>query len=97
MSKISNSKRFTNYTNRSKTFQEGKSKHVRHEHLAPLMLFSAAARSHVHASAGCLPHEQVALAAQTQVSPSVRPQQVVGLVMFSKARPLDGKTCCAGE
>lgn len=44
-------------------------------------MFSCAFLSHVQCMADCLPHEQVALAAQTQLSE--RPQQVVGLTIVA--------------
>ena len=53
-------------------------KDIRHEHLAPSTLFSVVAFEHVQERAGCLPQEQVAFVAQTQVLSEERLQQVEG-------------------
>jgi hypothetical protein len=53
---------------------------ILHEHLAPMTLFSTGAFSQLQFMAACLPHEQVASAAQAQ-PPELRPQQVDGRVV----------------
>ena len=52
-------------------------KYARQLHRGPATLFSVPALSQVQCRAPCLPHEQVALEAQTQASPE-RPQHVDG-------------------
>lgn len=53
---------------------------ARQEHRAPATVFSVVELAHVHWSADCWPHEQVALEAQRQESE--RLQQVGGLVIL---------------
>ena len=57
----------------------GNGEALRHEHRGPARTFSVAAFSQVHFNAVCLPQEQRACDAQTQLL-SERPQQVVGTV-----------------
>ena len=57
--------------------------HLRHEHLAPSTLFSVVAFEQLQERAGCLPQEQVALLAQTQVLSPERLQQVDGTAIVS--------------
>lgn len=66
----------------------GEAGDLRHEHRAPVRVFSVVFLSQVQFMADCLPQEQVALEAQTQLSD--RPQQVVGLTI------LDGFGCVGG-
>lgn len=76
--------------------RKGKSHgNVRQEHLAPESVFSCVFFSQVQFMADCLPHEQVAFSAQTQLSE--RPQQVVGLTMLTKVRVVLGKLIGRGD